>query len=198
MVPLEILQKKARLTQEEFEIVRMHSTYGTNILLKIKELPDLVPIVAFEHHMHFQGGGYPEVRQGYKPHLCSRITAIADIFDALRTNRAYRPEFSKVEALKEMSTMPVDPYLFNLFARIASLYAVGDYVWLDNNEVGMVHEVNSRNAFRPKIKILFDEEQNEVRGERILNLANFDAQSKRFIYSIVRPLLKEEIEELGN
>ena len=197
MVPQEILQKSGKLNKEEYNIVQKHPVHGASMLMQIKDIPEMVPIVAFEHHMQVGGGGYPRVHSKRKPHLCSRITAIADIFDALRTNRAYREEFSKEETLKKMSAMRLDPFLFNLFARISNLYSVGDHVRLCNNQIGVVHEVNPRNVFRPKVKILYDLDDNQVRGEQIVNLEIFDKQNNKFLYSIDSIIPEDETKKLA-
>ncbi len=197
LIPKEILQKEGGLSDEEFNVIRMHPVHGAGLLMKIKELPDLVPIVAFEHHLQFDGGGYPRVHRDYKPHLCSRITSIADIFDALRTNRAYREEVPKENTLQRMSTMEVDPFLFNLFARIANLYSVGEAVRLDTHEIGVVHEINPQNAFRPTVKILFNAENDKVQDRRIVNLNNFDKRKNRFICSIIDKVPDEELAKLA-
>ncbi len=197
LTPKEILQKEGGLSDDEFDVIRMHPVHGAGLLMKVRELPDLVSVVAFEHHIRFNGSGYPQIRTGYMPHLCSRIVAIADIFDALRTNRAYREEVSKEKTLQRMSTMRVDPFLFNLFARIANLYSVGETVRLDSNEIGVVHEINPQNAFRPKVRMLYDAENSKVQGDRIVNLDNFNEQQNRFVCSIIDKVPEEEVEALG-
>lgn len=197
LVPLEILQKEGALTEEEFALVKMHPVHGASMLMRIKGMPDLAPIVAFEHHMRSNGGGYPDSRKGGMPHLCSRMTSIADIFDALRTNRAYRTEISKEEAMCRMSEMQMDPLLFNIFARIVNIYPVGEYVRLSTDEIGVVHEIDPRNALRPKVKILYDTKGNKVATERILSLTNYDRNEKRFICSITSNLSEQETAKLA-
>ncbi|PIS37876.1 MAG: hypothetical protein CO150_00690 [Nitrospirae bacterium CG_4_9_14_3_um_filter_53_35] len=193
LIPLEILQKEGELTDEEFAVIKEHPVHGAGMLMKVPGMPDMVPIVAFEHHMWYNGGGgYPLIHKEGSPHLYSRMTSIADIFDALRTNRAYRTEVSKEETLRRMSVMQIDPFLFNVFARISNLYPVGDYVRLDTGEIGVVHEIHPRNALRPKVRILYDQEGNQIETQRILNLANYDKNKNRFISSITSSLSAEE------
>ncbi len=196
LVPVEILQKKGRLTDEEFDMMREHPVHGASMLMNLKGVPDLVPLVALEHHIHCDGSGYPLLYKNRITHLCSRIATIADIFDALRTIRAYRGEMSKRETLEKMSGMPVDPFLFNIFARISNLYAPGEYVLLDTSEIGVVHEINPENAFRPTVKLLFDTTGMKLSDKRIVNLTTFDSQNNRFLRSISSVISQEEMAKL--
>jgi HD-GYP domain-containing protein (c-di-GMP phosphodiesterase class II) len=197
LVPVEILQKTGRLTDEEFDVMRQHPVHGASMLMNLRGMPDLVPLVALEHHIHCDGSGYPLLYKNRITHLCSRIATIADIFDALRTIRIYRGETSKQETLEKMSGMPVDPFLFNIFARISNLYEPGEYVLLDTSEVGVVHEINPQNAFRPKVRLLFDTTGMKLSDQRIVNLTTSDAQNNRFLRSVSSVISQEEMEKLG-
>jgi len=195
-IPSEILQKKDRLTEDEFGIVKRHPAEGAAMLTQFRDIPDLAPIVAFEHHIRYDGSGYPVTYKDRRPHLCSRITAIADIFDALRTIRSYRSETSKVETFQIMSGIPLDPFLLNLFARISNLHPVGEMVRLDTGEIGIVHEINPRNPYRPRVKLLYDAENNKLNDQRIVNLTNFHKRENRYLRSIDSILTEEETRKL--
>ena len=91
MIPKEILNKDGIFTREEFRIMQAHPVEGARILANTPGVPELAPIVAYEHHVRADLGGYPRVPRGWKLNLASRIVQIADVFDALRTNRSYRP-----------------------------------------------------------------------------------------------------------
>lgn len=93
-VPPEILNKKGRFTDEEFKAMQVHSAEGARMLLRTRGIPDLAPLVAYEHHVRFDGGGYPKVPPGWRLNLASRICQIADVYDALRTDRPYRKGMS--------------------------------------------------------------------------------------------------------
>lgn len=90
-IPEEILVKTTRFTDEEFAIMKMHPVEGARILFNTPGVPELAPIVAYEHHVRANGGGYPRVPRGWRLSLASRIVQLADVFDALRTHRPYRP-----------------------------------------------------------------------------------------------------------
>ena len=99
MIPKRVLNKPGKLTDDEFKLVQRHPEDGARLLYGAPDIPPLAPIVAFEHHM-FPGGGYPRVPAGWKMHLSSRIVQVADVFDALRTDRPYRAGMSLQEALE--------------------------------------------------------------------------------------------------
>ena len=90
-VPTSVLDKQTKLTQEEWVEMKKHPVHGAMYLSKLPDVPPLAPIVAFEHHMKFDGSGYPETKKfGRNQHLVSQMVTIADFFDALRTDRPYR------------------------------------------------------------------------------------------------------------
>jgi HD-GYP domain-containing protein (c-di-GMP phosphodiesterase class II) len=88
-IPEEILTKKDKLTTEEFEIIRQHPALGAKHLLDTPGVPRLAVTTAYEHHLKYNLSGYPPVQAGWQPNLCSQMTMISDLFDALRTRRSY-------------------------------------------------------------------------------------------------------------
>lgn len=91
LVPPELLNKSGRYTDEEFRVVQRHPVDGARMLLATPGVPELAPIVAYEHHVRADGTGYPRMPRGWRLNLASRIVQVADVFDALRTHRPYRP-----------------------------------------------------------------------------------------------------------
>ena len=88
--PLAILNKPGRLDDGERKQMERHTTAGAAMLLARRGVPDVAPIVALEHHANVDGTGYPHLKRNSRPHLASQIVHVADVFDALRTNRPYR------------------------------------------------------------------------------------------------------------
>jgi HD-GYP domain-containing protein (c-di-GMP phosphodiesterase class II) len=87
----DILDKKGRLDDHEFDEIKKHPLYGARYLAKADNLTRLAPIIAFEHHMKYDRSGYPAQHSNEnKQHICSQIVAIADFYDALRSIRPYR------------------------------------------------------------------------------------------------------------
>lgn len=117
-VPRELLNKQGKLTDRELRVMRRHPVMGARLLFDSKRVPDVVPVVAFEHHIHLDGSGYPHVRPGWKTSLASQIVQVADVYDALRTNRPYRAAMSREDAYELMirdSGVRFDEQLLTLF-----------------------------------------------------------------------------------
>ena len=117
----EPLSKKGTLTEKEWEIIKLHPLYGARFLSSIEELPHLVPIVAFQHHLKYDGQGYPELHVcNMKQHICSQIVAISDCFDALRSSRPYRKGLEIKEILPIMrkdTAHAFNPFFLENFIR---------------------------------------------------------------------------------
>ena len=123
----DILEKKARLDESEWNEIKKHPVHGALYLSTLKDVPKLAVIVAFEHHMKFNGTGYPETRRrGKKQHIISQLVAISDFFDAIRTERAYRKSMETQEVIglmKESAGKDFNPQLVDNF--IKALNTVG-------------------------------------------------------------------------
>ncbi len=100
-MPQEILQKPVSLTDEEFDIVKRHPTNGVRILENLKNLHRVSNFI-LHHHERIDGAGYPHGLKGEDIPLGSRILAVADAFDAITSDRPYRPASSADEALTEI------------------------------------------------------------------------------------------------
>lgn len=117
-LPKSILNKTAKLSDEDFAKIRKHPIDGARILLENPRIHPLAAVVAFEHHIHCNGSGYPDAGVGWKPNLASRIVQVADVFDALRTHRPYRESLSQeaaVAILKKDAGTLLDKTLVDIF-----------------------------------------------------------------------------------
>ncbi len=114
----DILKKPAKLTTEEFEIMKTHATIGYEILKNSnREVLQAAAIVSSQHHERWDGKGYPERLQGEDIHIYGRITAIADVFDALGSERCYKPAWMLediLELFQNESDKQFDGRLVNL------------------------------------------------------------------------------------
>lgn len=116
----EILNKSQKLTDEEYEQVKKHVQYSVKILEDIKQLYEITEIIKY-HHEYYNGCGYPYGLKGEEIPLGSRIIAIADAYDSMVSNRAYRNSLSPeqaIEILKQGAGKQFDPNLVQLFINI--------------------------------------------------------------------------------
>ena len=98
-IPDAILHKKGRLNEEEYRIVRQHPAIGYNICKPLRSLRHVLPIIR-HHHERFDGSGYPDGLAGEEIPLTARILTVVDVYDALRTERPYKPAFEHGKAVK--------------------------------------------------------------------------------------------------
>jgi len=118
-IPDNILNKPGKLTEEEFEIMKTHAELGYEMLKGSNQaLLKTASIISMEHHEKWDGSGYPRGLKGKEIHLYGRITAIADVFDALGHDRVYKkawPLEKILDLFKEGQGKHFDPELIDLF-----------------------------------------------------------------------------------
>ncbi|MGE5702219.1 MAG: HD domain-containing phosphohydrolase [Clostridia bacterium] len=136
-IPDEILKKPGKLTDEEFKIMQSHTVIGYNLLKNsTRPLLKAAAIIAHQHHEKWNGRGYPQGIAGEAIHLYGRITAIADVFDALASDRVYKKAWELdrvINLFREERGQHFDPQLVDLF-----LDNVGEFVTIKqayNDEV---------------------------------------------------------------
>lgn len=115
-----ILNKSAKLTDEEWQIMRTHPSIGKKIVGDIPFLQDAISVI-YSHHERWDGSGYPQGLRGEEIPLSARIFSVADIFDALTSHRSYRTKISDEEALaylKEQAGILVDAKVVSVFERL--------------------------------------------------------------------------------
>lgn len=142
LVPKDILNKPARLEPDEFEIMKSHSLLGYRYILDNINLPDKIAKVALDHQENYSGGGYPNGLRGTEINLYAQITAIADVYDALTSNRVYRRGVDSNEAIDIMLAEckeRFNPYIFNKFMMLV------DY----NKEQNTVQDNNPGSSENP-------------------------------------------------
>ncbi|HPX60918.1 MAG TPA: HD domain-containing protein [Deltaproteobacteria bacterium] len=125
-IPEEILNKDDALTDSEMEIMKSHPVKGARYLLDAPGVPRIAVINAYEHHLRHDLSGYPQVPDNWRQSLCSQITAVSDVFDALRTRRTYRPplDFPHVaQIMLDMMGTHLHPILVKNLLNIISNYA---------------------------------------------------------------------------
>ena len=169
-----ILNKRGKLTEDEMTVMKTHSEEGFQLLRKNRDL-SIVPMhVAYQHHEKFNATGYPRGLKGHAIHEYARIVAIADVYDALTSDRAYKKACHPYDAYKimvEMANSHFDPELLELFFDHVAIFPVGTTVQLNDDTYAIVCEIKSNETFTPTVKLLADENFCKISGDVYINLA---------------------------
>lgn len=172
-VPASILSKKGSLTADEFQKVKKHSAYGYYLLKQNPQIhPDVLRIV-LEHHERCDGSGYPYRLQAREIYKLSKIVAVADIYDALTSDRVFRKKILPHEAaelLLSISNSQLDPEITKIFMENIAIYPKGCQVLLNTNEIAVVIDSNRKMPLRPRLKILTTREREPLQEPFELDL----------------------------
>jgi HD-GYP domain-containing protein (c-di-GMP phosphodiesterase class II) len=117
-VSVDVLHKAGKLTPEEQEEMKTHPVHGAAQLLRHPDIPKVAAIVAYEHHLKYDRTGYPTLTRDRPQHVASRITAVSDHFDAMRSNRPYRDAMEPEQIFEIMQNnkgKDLDPVLVDHF-----------------------------------------------------------------------------------
>ncbi|GLB59712.1 HD-GYP domain-containing protein [Cytobacillus sp. NCCP-133] len=158
-VPADILMKPGRLTAEEFEEIKKHPGDGFELLKGVQTIPLIVAHCAFQHHERINGSGYPRGLQGEQIHDYGKIIAVADVFDAVTSNRIYRQAMLPHEGLEILyagAGTLFEAKLIEAFRQAVAIYPVGITIELNDGRKGVVCRQNAGLSDRPVIRILED------------------------------------------
>ncbi|MDD4503580.1 MAG: HD-GYP domain-containing protein [Clostridiaceae bacterium] len=160
-IPSKILNKPGSLTTEEFNIVKKHTSYGYELLKKSKVLSTYASYIALTHHERYDGEGYPLGLRGEEIHEFARIVSVADVYDAITSDRVYKKRVNINEAVEYLIGMGDHQFDYNIvrnFIEHITIYPPGTCVLLNDGEKAIVVDVNKKYPNRPIIRILVDKE----------------------------------------
>ena len=187
--PNEILNKPAALTDAEFTILKRHTVDGAEILRKTPEMPTLAPIVAFEHHLRADGTGYPAAARP-QLNLGTTLVGIADVYDAMRSQRVYHKGFPTdriLNVLQRNDGKQFDQNLVRRFVQLVGIYPAGNLVQLDSGEIAVVLKAYAPDPYRPQVRILFGADRQPLPEPQDMNLWEAEESQARSIQAPVDP-----------
>ncbi|MCT4593982.1 MAG: HD-GYP domain-containing protein [Anaeromicrobium sp.] len=152
----EILNKPGRLTREECSEMKRHAEYGYKLVQNDDKLDFNICCGILQHHERFDGSGYPYGLKSERIHEFARIIAIADVFDAMTSERSYKDKespFKVAEEIENEAYDKLDPYICNIFLWNISKFYVGNIVKLSDGKIGEIVLVNKQRPTRPLIKV---------------------------------------------
>lgn len=156
VVPMSILNKPGKLTAEEWEIVKAHPNAGVDMLAGDRWDP-LVKAIVLRHHERWNGSGYPDGKIGTEIHQMARIAAVADVYDAITSERKYAPAQSAATGVKAIlagASILYDPDVVDSFAKVVAPYPAGTQVTLSDGRSGIVAHVPYEDLTRPTVRVL--------------------------------------------
>ncbi|MBO8163353.1 MAG: HD-GYP domain-containing protein [Brevibacillus sp.] len=158
-IPLDILMKPGRLTEQEYDLVKRHTEYGFELLRKQEELSLLIAHCAYQHHERCDGSGYPRQLKEQEIHPYAKMLAVCDVFDALTTHRSYRQAMlphTAMELLMSGAGKLFHEEFVCAFRDTIALYPIGLTVQLSTGEEGVVVDYNRGAPSRPVVRVLKD------------------------------------------
>ena len=188
--PTDILNKPDKLTDDEYTILKRHVVDGAEILRRTPEMPTLAPVVAFEHHLRLDGTGYPEHVSRPQLNVGTMLCSIADVFDAMRSQRLYQQAFPTdriLEVLKRNDGKQFDQNLVRRFVQLVGIYPAGNLVRLDTGEIAVVLKPHAPDPYRPQVRVLLGRDHQPVLPPLNLNLWELRPEESRSIQAPVDP-----------
>ena len=190
-IPLNILNKEGKLTEDEFAIMKQHPTLGRDILLKQTNIPPEVIDATYSHHERIDGSGYPEGKKGLEIPFYAQLVAIIDSYDAITSDRCYQNSRTTLKALAMLYKSTENLYdekLIKNFIQWLGIYPLGSIVEMNNGEVGIVLSGDPEWKTKPRVALLLDEEKNN-RPQRIVDLTkgDVDRQGKEYWIKFSHP-----------
>jgi HD-GYP domain-containing protein (c-di-GMP phosphodiesterase class II) len=186
LIPDQILNKPGKLDADEMEIMRTHTTQGYELLRSSDNMYPGAIKTALMHHEMLNGKGYPNRLNHRDIPLFARIVTIADIYDAMTSDRVYqkgRPHLEATSILADMSGDNLEERLVTKFIESMGIYPPGCIVMLTNGAIAIVVEINEPVRLRPKIIILLDA-QKQPQPELVINLAEMPMDERGNLLTI--------------
>ena len=170
----DLINKTQKLTDQEWETLKLHSNFGVREILKTRGLDEISMVaisVAYQHHWNFDGTGYPLREKDEEPTLFARIVRICDSYDAMTTARAYQPvpylPHFALRVIWSNQNRLFDPVLSKVFTQLLGIYPVGSCLELNTGDVGLVMRQNPSSIDLPIVKIIVDKNKKKVDGKTL-------------------------------
>jgi HD-GYP domain-containing protein (c-di-GMP phosphodiesterase class II) len=186
-VPLDILNKHGRLTSDELEIMKEHTSYGKDLLLSIGQADRIAVDVAHTHHERLDGKGYPRGLTSSQIPYYAKVIALADCYDAITSSRCYDGARASMEALDiiyKCRGVQFDSGLAIEFIKCVGIYPPGAIVELNSGEIGIVISANANSKLRPKLLLIRNKDK-KIISEKPVDLSDPKFENK---IKIVREL----------
>ncbi len=175
-MPLAVLNKPGRLTNEEYRLIQTHPERGHELLTEAKVAGETALDVCLHHHERPDGNGYPHALRGDALSLAARMGAVCDVYDAITSNRPYKNGWDPGESIAQMADWTkhgqFDPLVFQAFAKSLGIYPVGSLVRMQSGRLGVVIEQHPDALLTPVVKVFFSTTSELHIQPEVLDLAH--------------------------
>jgi HD-GYP domain-containing protein (c-di-GMP phosphodiesterase class II) len=157
-MPMEVLNKPGKLTDEEFAIIKKHPEEGYKLLLASTGADEIALDVVLHHHEKTDGSGYPKHFKDSEISLFAKMGAVCDVYDAITSNRPYKAGWDPAESLRKMAEWVnghFDPKVFQAFVKSLGIYPIGSLVKLNSGRLGVVIDQAEKSLLTPRIKVFY-------------------------------------------
>lgn len=173
-ISMDVLLKAGKLTKYEYEEMKRHAERGYYLLKDEPGIPLLAAHCALQHHERLDGSGYPRGLKGDEIHEFARLIGIVDSYDAMTSYRVYRDPLLPHEAVENLyagSGTLYDTQMLQLFRDIVAIYPIGITLELSTGQLAVVVDINAKCAHRPVVRVLTDEEGQQLKEPYDMDLS---------------------------
>ena len=181
LMPMDVLNKPGKLTDEEFAIIKKHPEEGHKLLLSSTGADEIALDVVLHHHEKTDGSGYPKRLKDNDISLFAKMGAVCDVYDAITSNRPYKAGWDPAESLRKMAEWTnghFDPTVFQAFVKSVGIYPIGSLVKLNSGRLGLVIEQSEKSLLAPHVKVFYSTRSKARIKPEIIDLSRPDNPEK--------------------
>ncbi|MCC6710412.1 MAG: HD-GYP domain-containing protein [Gammaproteobacteria bacterium] len=181
MVPLEILNKPGKLTDEEFDRMKRHPRYGYDMLMEGAGVGEISLDVCLHHHEKVDGSGYPDRLDSDTISLFAKMGAVCDVYDAITSDRPYKSGWDPAVAIRKMNEWSkghFDPRVFQAFVKSVGIYPIGSLVRLESGLLAVVVEISPSSLLTPSVKTFYCTRRKARLQPKVIDLGELNGRDR--------------------